>query len=129
MIGSKEWRKTCLQMGLTDEFLDSFLQKQIEQEESDRLRTEQAKIKALEIARMLKDKYLTEKVFLYGSLAWGGFGKHSDIDVFMVGFKGNYWKAWGEVENIACPFDFDLVCEEDALPSLRDRIHKEGVEL
>ncbi len=129
MIGSKEWREACLQKGLSQEFLDSFLQNRHKHEKARNERIEQARQKASKIAELLKDKYQAEKVYLYGSLVWGKFHERSDIDILVVNLKGDYWKAWVEIEAIADPFPFDLVCYEDAFPSLREKILEKGLEL
>ena len=46
------------------------------------------KIKALDIvgkvSKLLQQNYGANKVYLYGSLAWGNFNMHSDIDLYVV---------------------------------------------
>ncbi|MDH7578113.1 MAG: nucleotidyltransferase domain-containing protein [Bacillota bacterium] len=87
--------------------------------------------KARKVAVLLKSQYGVEKVYLYGSLAWGKFGKGSDIDLLIVGFRGSnhFWRMQVEAEEIASPFPVSIVCFEDALPPLRNRVLQEGVEL
>lgn len=46
---------------------------------------------AQKVADMLKTKYRVREVFLYGSLAWGGFTENSDIDLLVAGYRGSYW--------------------------------------
>ena len=87
----------------------------------------QALQKARDLAAMLQQKYKVKKVYLYGSLAWGGFDQHSDLDLFLVGFEGNYWKALSEAEAIAAPLPVSLACEEDCLESLKEKVMKKGV--
>jgi predicted nucleotidyltransferase len=129
MIGSKEWRKECLEKGFNEEFLDSFLLNRNKKEKINKERPVQAWKKVKEIAVLLKEKYQAEKVYLYGSLVWGKFHERSDLDIFVVGFKGDYWKAWVDVEDIASPFNFDLVCSEEAVSSLRKKVLEQGVEI
>ncbi len=81
------------------------------------------------MADHLKKKWGVKKVYLYGSLAWGTFHERSDIDIMAVGFTGNYWRMLVEVEEIAMPFECTVVCEEDAFPSLREKVRAEGVKL
>lgn len=85
--------------------------------------------KARAVATMLKNKYRVEKVYLYGSLAWGGFQKRSDIDLFLIGFTGSYWDALGDAEDIAAPIEISLVCAEDAIDSLKNKVLERGLEL
>ncbi len=87
----------------------------------------QALQKARELAAMLKQKYNVKKVYLYGSLVWGGFDQHSDLDLFLVGFVGNYWRAFSDAETIAAPIQVSLACEEDCLESLKEKVMKKGV--
>lgn len=86
-----------------------------------------ARVKAAEIAMVLKEKHGVRQVYLYGSLAWGGFGRGSDLDLLIAGFKGDFWQMYLEAEAIALPFDIHLVYQEDAHPSLRDEIARRGV--
>lgn len=44
-----------------------------------------ARQKAADAAAVLKKRYGAREVYLYGSLAWGGFDEQSDIDLFAVG--------------------------------------------
>lgn len=99
-----------------------------------RVRREQELIKkarsnAQKIAKMIKAKYWTKEVFLYGSLAWGGFTERSDIDLFLVGFQGKYWEMLIDTEHLARSFIVNVVCEEDASPSLRKEVFQKGVPL
>lgn len=85
--------------------------------------------KARAVAAMLKHKYRVDKVYVYGSLAWGWFQKQSDIDLFLIGFKGDYWKALGDAEDISSPIEISLVCTEDAFDSLQKKVLERGIEL
>lgn len=83
--------------------------------------------KAKDVAAMLKERYGVKQVYLYGSLAWGGFDRHSDIDLYLVGFQGNYWRAYSEAEDIAAPIEVSLACEEDCIDSLKNKVLENGV--
>lgn len=113
--------------GLSKEFLK--MRKLVLRERARRKRVlfEDARIKAKDVAKMLKEKYGVKQVYLYGSLAWGGFAEGSDIDLFAVGFEGNYWEMYNRAERIAFPFEVSIVCEEDALPSLKEEVLKRGL--
>lgn len=91
--------------------------------------TDQALRKAKGVAAMLKQYYEVKHVYLYGSLAWGGFSANSDIDLMITGFKGNYWRACSEAEAIAAPIEISLACEENCVVSLRNKVLQRGVEL
>lgn len=89
--------------------------------------TDDALRKALLIAGILKGRYGVRKVYLYGSLAWGGFREGSDIDIFIEGFEGQYWRMYADMQRLASPFDVSIVLAEDASQSLRDTVAKSGV--
>ncbi|HHY98284.1 MAG TPA: nucleotidyltransferase domain-containing protein [Firmicutes bacterium] len=83
--------------------------------------------KAQAIASLLKNRYGAERVFLYGSLACGGFREGSDIDILVEGFQGSYWKMYTEAEDLASPFNVSIALYEDAAPSLREAALKGGM--
>lgn len=113
----------------SDEFLAEFFRLRRLEEGERRLLKERAWVKAKAVADHLKAKYGVKKVYLYGSLISGAFHGRSDIDILAVGFTGDYWRMLVEVEEIAIPFDCTVVCEEDAFPSLREKVRTEGVKL
>lgn len=88
-----------------------------------------AKKRAKEIAQLMKKEYGVEKVYLYGSLAYGEFKEESDIDLFLVGFMGNYWRALSQAQKIAGPIEVSLACEEDCFPETIQEVYTKGVEI
>jgi predicted nucleotidyltransferase len=67
------------------------------------------------------------RAWLIGSLAWGGFGVRSDIDVVLSGVTGPQATA---VETAVCRAvgaEVDLLTLEHLPPSFRERIEHEGV--
>ncbi len=83
-----------------------------------------------EAAAELKARFGATRVLLFGSLARGGWQTSgSDVDVAVEGLKGDYWEAWGVVEDAVGNRRVDLVEIEAASPSLRAVIEAEGVEL
>lgn len=100
----------------------------MEKELAEKKRQRQAMDKAYKIARFLKEKYGAEKVYLYGSLAWGNFQAHSDIDLFVCGLKADhYWKMQLQVEELAAPFAVSVVCDDEAYPSLKKKVLERGL--
>jgi len=98
----------------------------LEEKEEEERRNE-ALQKVQHIAQLLKNTYRAEKVYLYGSLAWGGFDRYSDIDIYVIGLTGNYWQAYREVEAIATPIPVNVTCNEDCLEGLREKVLEKGV--
>lgn len=69
-----------------------------------------------------------KRVILFGSLATGRFRKDSDVDIAVEGLSAKaYFKALGIVEEILDDIPFDLVDLREALPSVVERIKKEGI--
>ncbi|WP_240610898.1 nucleotidyltransferase family protein [Ammonifex thiophilus] len=114
----------------SEDFIREYARRAKEKEERLAARKKAALEKARAVAELLKKKYGAEKVMLYGSLAgWSKFHERSDIDIMVWGFKGDFWRMQVEVEETALPFECTVVCQEDALPSLRERVLAKGVEL
>lgn len=98
---------------------------------SARSREERRLVEALrEVALILKARFGASRVLLFGSLARGGWqASTSDVDLAVEGLKGDYWEAWGVVEDAVADRRVDLVEMEAASPSLRAAIEEEGVNL
>lgn len=80
-------------------------------------------------------KHLTDRgarsVFLFGSLAWGGFHAGSDIDIAVEGLPvdASVYRIAAELDPIAAPFRVELVPLEDASEGLREKILHRGERL
>lgn len=92
-------------------------------------RENRAREVAVEIAGMMKRDYNVQKVYLYGSLAYGDFTNISDIDLFLVGFTGNYWRALSRAQAMAGDIEVSLACEEDCFTELVREVYEKGVEI
>jgi predicted nucleotidyltransferase len=86
--------------------------------------------KTKKAADFLKEKYGV-RVYLFGSLAWGGFWERSDIDMAVEGYSDtkNYLKLYGEVWNIISDYNLDLVLIQDIDEDFRKKILTKGVVL
>ncbi|NLC10633.1 MAG: nucleotidyltransferase domain-containing protein [Firmicutes bacterium] len=89
----------------------------------------EARAKAEAVAALLKTSFSARKVILFGSLADGAFREGSDIDIFVEGWEGSFWDMYLQAETTAYPFAVNLVCSEDARPSLLAEIKERGVPL
>jgi predicted nucleotidyltransferase len=80
------------------------------------------------LVQHLAERYGVRRVWLYGSLAEGGFHEHSDIDLAAEGFPPGsaLFRAGAELEELARPFTVDLVPLEDARPSVQAHILQAG---
>lgn len=83
--------------------------------------------KANEMALVLYEKYGAKKVYLFGSLAWGWFGAESDIDLLVVGLAGECWEADEDMEPLASPTEYHLICEDKAGLNLIERVFARGI--
>jgi predicted nucleotidyltransferase len=97
-----------------------------EQVRADRAATARALLPRL--VRHLAERYGVRRVWLYGSLAEGGFHEHSDIDLAAEGFAPGSapFRAGSELDELARPFAVDLVPLEDARPSVWAHILRRG---
>ena len=69
-----------------------------------------------------------KRVILFGSLAAGRFRKGSDVDIAVEGLTVKaYFRALGVVEDILGEVPFDLVDLKEALPSVKEKVEKEGI--
>ncbi len=86
--------------------------------------------KARAAAKFLKEKYGVQ-VYLFGSLAWGGFWEKSDIDLALEGLDDpkQYLKVFGEAWEVVSPFELDLVMFQDIDDDFRNEIRSRGVAL
>lgn len=118
--------------GLSAEEFRRLRQRILEQEALQaKRREEEAWAEARAVASWLRKKYGVSQVYLYGSLAWGGFWEHSDIDLLVEGFpkEGDFWAMQAGADRVGGPFPVSIVLEEDAVPSLREKAKTKGVKL
>lgn len=101
--------------------------------EAEREENERLAARALELlptlAGHLKRAYGARRVFLFGSLAEGRFRRGSDIDLAAEDLPGGaaIYRAAAELDELAAPFEVQLVPLEDAEESLRRKILHSGV--
>ena len=88
-------------------------------------------ILARKAAKLLKDEFAAEKVFVFGSLLYEtSFTLWSDIDLSASGIATDkYYAAVAAVSDLSSSTRIDLIDIESCRPSLRDTILKERVEL
>ncbi len=78
------------------------------------------------LVECLVDHFRVRRVVLFGSLAGGQVHEHSDIDLAVEGLAPEeYWKALVQLSDLAGA-GVDLVCLENAAPSLRRRVERHG---
>jgi len=129
LFSARGWHLMRQESGLTTEFINTQKLLAKSRAKSEQKLVRRAREKTSKVAGVLRAKYQAAEVFLYGSLAWGGFSGHSDIDLFVVGFQGKYWDMYLDAERIAMPFNVCIVCAEDASASLRREVFDRGESL
>lgn len=93
-------------------------------------RQERAWQVAREAARLLRETFGAEAVWVFGSLARGRMDEASDIDLAVSGLADRWlYRAIGQLQALDADFSIDLVRLEEASPSLRKRIEAEGIPL
>jgi predicted nucleotidyltransferase len=89
-------------------------------------RASRARRAALEAAQRIGVRTSASRVLLFGSLARGSFGSHSDIDLAVEGLRpGELVDALAAAES-GCPFRVDVLPLDSARPAVVDAIRKDG---
>lgn len=70
-----------------------------------------------------------ERAWLIGSLAWGGFGVRSDVDLVCDGISSERLLALEHLVTTTTGAAVDLLDLEALTPSFRDRVLGEGLSL
>jgi predicted nucleotidyltransferase len=69
----------------------------------------------------------SERAWLVGSLAWGRFGPHSDVDVVMSGLTPERSLELESLVARAANVPADLLAFEDLPSAFRRRVEEEGI--
>lgn len=69
------------------------------------------------------------RAWLIGSLAWGGFGPRSDVDLVVSGLSGRDITALESAVAERLGVGVDILVLEDLPPRFRERVEAEGVPL
>lgn len=93
-----------------------------DEEERDRCR----RALALALPAMLRELGFT-RAWLIGSLAWGGFGVRSDIDVVVEGAGTDALNAIADAIGSATGRTIDVLAFETLPPSFRERVLSDGI--
>jgi len=90
---------------------------------------EELKTMALEVTKVLKNKYKVKRAFLIGSIVKGYIHDRSDIDIVVEGLAPElYIKALTNAYDILPPgVELNLIPFEDAFESLRKKTLREGM--
>ena len=93
-------------------------------------RAERARALATEAARVLRQEFGAQQVWLFGSLARGEFGRGSDVDLAVLGLDGRHFYAVvGRLAALDPDLELDLLDLEVASPTLRRAVETDGVPL
>jgi predicted nucleotidyltransferase len=98
--------------------------------EEARARAARAREAVPALVRLLAGEYGARRVWLIGSLARGGFGQRSDIDLVAEGVPpGRFFEACAVLDRAGDPFPVDLVPLEQARPFVRELLARGEGEL
>ena len=103
----------------------------IEDERKIKTRSQTGWVLAQEAAKLLKNEFGAEKVFVFGSLLHeSSFTQWSDIDLSALGIDAKrFYAAVAAVIDLSPSIKIDLIDLESCRPSLRKIILREGIEL
>ncbi|MBI5486400.1 MAG: nucleotidyltransferase domain-containing protein [Deltaproteobacteria bacterium] len=111
-------------------YLEGWRKRWAAEREADADAGRRARAVAERLAVVLRDRFAARRVILTGSLARGGFGENSDIDLAVEGVRDDqFFRAGAELERAADGFAVDLVPLESAAPEYRTAAEEEGVVL
>jgi len=111
-------------------YIEAWKKRLARAEEGRKERHRKALAFAKKAARMLKEEFGVQKVYLFGTCTdENRFRLDSDIDIAVVGIKPeDFFKAWVAVERDS-KFEIDLVDLETAPSTLKRRVEKIGVKI
>ena len=99
-----------------------------------RLEEERLRLRRIRLMEKVKECAIAikriggKRVVLFGSLATGRFHRGSDVDIAVEGLSSKtYFKAIGLIEDILGDIPFDIVDMEETLPTVRQKIEREGI--
>lgn len=103
------------------------------QERAQRARAERER-RAVEVRAAVEQKVKTllppeGRAWLIGSLAWGGFGERSDVDLVISGVTGSEATLLEDAVGRAAHAEVDLLQFDELPASFRDRVEREGVRI
>jgi predicted nucleotidyltransferase len=78
------------------------------------------------VAALLRERYRVQRVWLFGSLAWGGFHARSDIDIAVEGLSPKERGVAGAEASRLCGVIVELFPLEEVPKSLAQRVVAEG---
>ena len=94
------------------------------QRRADALRVELGQSVAL-----LRGQGALRRCWLIGSLAWGGYGPRSDVDLVIEGCSRERWAAVWQSLSTELGTRLDLLRLEDLPAAFAERVRHEGIEL
>lgn len=102
-----------------------------EERDESRRRRQLAWERARAVAKLLHERYGAAALYLYRSLAWGGFRPGSDIDLLIIGGPppAKWWQMEADAEATAAPFPVSIVSADRAPPTLGEKVFSQGVRL
>ena len=87
---------------------------------------QEALIEVKRLVSLLRERFDFESLYIFGSLVYGKFGRHSDIDMSVTGMKiEDFFKAYALLIKES-KFDVDLKPFEDLTDDLKQKILSKG---
>lgn len=100
-----------------------------ERRESWRRRAEALRVELEHAVARLREDGAVDRCWLIGSLAWGGYGPASDVDLVLAGCPRERWVAVWRALSTELDTRLDLLRLEDLPAAFADRVCHEGIEL
>ncbi len=125
----KKWEKSCLNAGFDRDFIEQYKKEAKKTQEKKRKLKEETLKVASQVAKVLKEKYMVDKVFLFGSFAREDYDENSDIDLYITGLNTDISDIYKVIEEISEGKPIRIVTDQDQVPWIEEVVGREGVEL
>ncbi len=125
----RKWEEKCYQAGLSSDFLEKYKEQVQEAKIKRAVVKENTLNTAKQIACALIKNQLADKVYLFGSFARDDYNEKSDLDLYVIGRKGDTGEIYKIAERLCRDRRVSMVFEEDNVPWIEEIINREGIDL
>jgi len=125
----RNWEEKCYRAGLSSDFLEKYKEQVQETKRKRAVIKENTLNTARQIAHELIKNQLADKVYLFGSFARDDYNEKSDLDLYVVGRKGDTDDIYKIAEQLCRDRKVSMIFEEDNMPWIEEVIDREGIDL
>ena len=112
----RTWEEKCYRAGLSPDFLEKYKEQVQETKRKRIVLKENTLNSAKKIAHELIKNQLADKVYLFGSFARDDYNEKSDLDLYVIGRKGDTEDIYKIAEQLCRDRKVSMIFEEDNMP-------------